>query len=362
MLRVFYSILTLFLLSGSCATAQKWSFIVYGDSRGSSSATPINTTVLTELAAITVNLAPKPALALVPGDLVYSGDLSSFQAWTNIMAPVYEAGIGVYPVMGNHDTLSVSGYIATFGPSIPDNGPVGELDRTYYIHHSNALFLAFDNYVTPHRANVNWMRAVLQTNSLLHVFAMGHEPAFKATHTDCLDDYPSLRDEFWNFLRGTTSRVYFCGHDHFYDHMQVGDNDGNVGNDVHQLIVGTAGAPLYSTWKYDGANTTWTPKNISHQNDYGYVLVEIDGPTATLTFYLRQGPSSYAPVDTWSYTARPTIVPRFAGDQVTLEWAGEGRLEAASSAAGPWTTLTNSSSPFQTNVTSATRQFYRVRF
>lgn len=29
-------------------------------------------------------------------------------------------------------------------------------------------------------------------------FVFGHEPAFKAFHTDCLDDYVIERDTFWN--------------------------------------------------------------------------------------------------------------------------------------------------------------------
>ncbi len=121
-------ILALLLLAGAAhAQSQKWQFLVYGDSRGTNSTSAqINTNALAELVRATTNTSPKPAFVLVPGDLVNSGTLSAFQSWTNIMAPVYAAGIGVYPIMGNHDIASVSAYTSVFGASIPDNGPASE--------------------------------------------------------------------------------------------------------------------------------------------------------------------------------------------------------------------------------------------
>src|SRR6185436_16079601 len=81
------------------AQTPKWKFMVFGDTRGTSVDSQVNTEVLTELASAATN--EKPAFVVVLGDLVFSGDMPSFESWSNIMSPVYQAGIGVYPLRGN---------------------------------------------------------------------------------------------------------------------------------------------------------------------------------------------------------------------------------------------------------------------
>jgi len=349
--------------TGTHAQSQKWTFVVFGDSRGTNASNnQINTNILTELARATTNLSPRPAFVLVPGDLVNSGTQSAFQDWTNIMTPVYQAGIAICPVVGNHDTASTTGFINVFGPSIPDNGPPGEVNRTYAVTYSNVLVLALDQYVTSHRVNQTWINAVLATNTSAHVFVMGHEPAFKVNHADCLDDYPSNRDAFWNSLSNAACRVYFAGHDHFYDHMRLNDQDGDSSNDLHQYIVGTAGAPLYSDASYDGANGTWTPTRVLHDKQYGYVVVEVDGYSATLTWYHRTGVNAYVVTsDVFSYTLTPTVTSSYTNGTLRLTWSGGGSLQSAPYVTGPWTALTNGTSPCVITNLSGLRQFYRVR-
>ena len=83
--------------------------------------------------------------------------------------------------------------------------------------------------------------------------------------------------------------MYFCGHDHFFNHAQVDDGDDNPDNDVHQLVVATAGAPGYA-WcpPYVGDNSYFDVIPVYHAERYGYVLVEIDGLDVTATWMERQ--------------------------------------------------------------------------
>lgn len=306
------------------AGAAPWKFIAVGDTRGNSSTVPINSEILSEIANQIVHQGAK--FVIVPGDLVYEGSLANFQSWKNLMGPVYQAGIGVYPVLGNHDDNDVSGFKSVFGVYIPDNGPLDEIDRTYAIEYDNVLVLALDTYVKPGYVNQAWVDANLSANTRPHVFAFGHMPAFKATHIDCLDDHLSERNTFWNSLKNAGAAVYFCGHDHFYDHMRVEDSDGNPYNDVHQMIVGGGGAPLYTTYAYDGANAPWSPVNLFHENQYGYTLVEVDGHTVTMTYYHRTASNTYLPTsDVWTYTVGtpnpPTGLTAAPGNsQVALNW------------------------------------------
>jgi hypothetical protein len=357
------SLFALLLLAGTAAAqSQKWKFLVYGDTRGSSSTDIINTNILTELARATTNTFPRPAFVLVPGDLVYSGSLAYFQGWTNIMAPVYQAGIPVYPVMGNHDIASVSGYTTVFGGGIPDNGPASELKRTYYFIRSNVLVAVMDNYVVAHQCNTNWLNDVLRTNKYLHAFVMGHEPAFSVNHTDCLDNVLTARDTFWNILSNAACRVYFCGHDHFYDHMRLNDKDGDPSNDVHQMIVGSGGAPFHADSAYDGTNSIWTPTRVGHDMTNGYVAVAIDGPVASLTWYQRTTPGNYvATSDVFSYSLAPVIAPGYSNGTLTLTWSGGGTLQSAPGVASQWTAVTNARSPYVVTNLSGRDALYRVQ-
>jgi hypothetical protein len=283
--------LYIIILSAMVQNAYGWKFLVCGDSRGNSSSQQVNTNIVSELAHAATNEAP--AFILCPGDLVYSSTPSAFAEWRNAMAPAYNAGIPVYPVMGNHELGDPTAFTNAFGADIPDNGPPGEINRTYAIGGPNALILALDTYVNAHRVNQEWIDSIIATNIHPHVFAIGHEPAFKVLHTDTLDDYPANRDAFWRCLANANASAYFCGHDHFFDHSTMDDGDGNSSNDIQQYIVGTGGAPLYGDGLYDGINSTWTPQRITHEVQYGYTVIEINDMDVTITWKHRIAPGVY---------------------------------------------------------------------
>ena len=304
----------------STVLAEPWTFIAVGDSRGSDNG--VNLEILSELASEIVSQAVD--LVVFPGDLVTGGvDQAALEGqlltWRDAMQPVYDAGIAVYPVRGNHDLGDPAGTTAWnnvfSGPyALPQDGPAGEENLTYAVVHENALFLGLDEYVTRHRVNQTWINAQLASSSSPHLFVFGHEPAFKVEHTDCLDDYPVRRNTFWASLANAGGRTYFCGHDHFYDHADV-DDDGDPNNDVHQYVVGTAGAPPYDwSGNYDGNNDGYTVENIYHAMDYGYVLGEIDGLNVTLTWMQRVGANAFEAREQWSYTAVAVCFGDLSGD------------------------------------------------
>jgi autotransporter-associated beta strand protein len=295
--------------------AAPWRFVVFGDTRSDSG---VNSAIVSELANRTV--AEGAEFVLVTGDLAVSGSAANFQTWKNAMAPAYNAGIGVYPIIGNHDANDTTAFINAFGADLPDNGPAGETDRTYALAYDNVLILGLDEYVTSHRVNQNWVTQQLQQRDPAvaeHVFTFGHEPAFKAHHTDCMDDYATQRNTFWNSLKIAGGRAYFCGHDHFFDHARINDGDGDLNNDVHQYIAGNGGAPFYNGYSYDGSNSPFTPVNVLHdENRYGYLVVDVNGPTVTMTYKYRVSANNYATsTDVFSYTAAPPA---------TLTWDGGG--------------------------------------
>jgi len=326
------------------AIAQRpWRFILTCDSRGQNNG--IQKTILSEL--VSEIIRQDVDLVLFPGDLV-SGhsarDSAEFEAqlrtWVDIMAPVYDVDVAVYVGRGNHETADTWGayapaeidpndnyltrWLNVFGSDLdpvrklPGNGPEGEQFMTYSVAHENALIVMLDQYdgsghKAVHRVNQQWLDAQLAGNVKPHVFVAGHEAAFRAMHVDCLDNEPSQRDALWACIRKAGGRTYLCGHDHFYDHARVDDGDGDSNNDIHQFMVGTAGAPPYK-WSppYSGNNGGYNVEQLHHAERYGYILAEIEGLAATLTWMERHTndldvTGSYEPNDTWSYTVEPKL-------------------------------------------------------
>jgi hypothetical protein len=379
------------VLGGSVRPAQgSWRFAVMGDSR-SGSVAGVNEKVLSEL--VNECLQRDIDFVLFPGDLVNgaAADFALFEEqlwnWIRVMRPLYDAGIRVYACRGNHDIADMwyalpdelpnpadnyaERWLSVFGDDdyplyeLPDNGPDGEKHMTYSVVHKNALIVSLDqyggmNYRPLHYVNQEWLDSQLESNVKPHVFVFGHEPAFRTLHYDCLDAHPDRRDALWRSLAAAGGRAYFCCHDHYYDHARVDDGDGNPNNDVHQLIVATAGAPLYAwTGPYDGNNGDFTIEQVHHAEQYGYVLVNVDDVDVTLAWMERRDPNPLAPPfyearELWRYKVSPNVVvlrPRAgehvpAGQPYTIRWktidgaqATRVRIEYSLDAGAQWSSV-----------------------
>jgi hypothetical protein len=305
-----------FLTIGPVVRGDPWRFVITGDSRGST--TPINAPILAEIAGEIVRR--QPAVVLFTGDLVRGRSQpepipDQYDQWLQVMRPVYDAGIRVLACRGNHDT-----YWPTFFQSdqyplqkLPDNGPPGETFMTYSATHENAIFIAMDHFggtlTQPiHRVNLPWLESTLAANQRPHIFVFGHEPAFKVYHPDCLDDNRKDRDLFWQTLTRYGARVNLCAHDHFYNRARIDDGDGDPVNDLTQIIVGTAGAPLYQPPKYDGDNGIYKPIKQFHAMEFGYIVVDVNDLDVQMTWMQRDdaalGKGTYSAADAWGYRAK----------------------------------------------------------
>jgi hypothetical protein len=348
----------------NASATERWRFVITCDSRGGVT-TGLNDTILAEM--VREILRSNVDLVLFAGDLVYGGGVppdrfeQQLWNWVEAMRPIYDAGIAVYVCRGNHEQGDtwytdpneppdpVDNYalrwLNVFGNDefpqwkLPDNGPAGEKYMSYTVVHKNAVIVALDQYAgtwhhAVHTVNQVWLDSQLEVSTKPHVFAFGHEPAFRTYHEDCLDHDPARRDAFWRSLKTAGTRLYTCGHDHYYDHARVDDGDGDPNNDIHQLIVATAGAPLYS-WSppYGGDNGAFYPWQLYHAERWGYVLVEVDGLSVTTTWMERQNsttsqPGVYKAKYVWHYqvAAEPIVLQPNGGEQLvagrrcTVQW------------------------------------------
>jgi hypothetical protein len=330
----------LLLVFCGCASGPKvleqippWKFAVISDTQGNKdtdSQKPfINEKVLTIIADDIVR--EHPDVVLVSGDLVngwlHNGGTdyaAQFAAWKEIMKPVYDAGIEVYPIRGNHEDgperLALSPLPANLEPPagsqaalkdafqkafnqscIPLNGPEGEKGLTYSFSHKNALIIGLDEYsVSQHKINQAWFEAQIAGNKEAHLFVYGHEPAFGVSHKDNLSFFPEDRDKFWNAIGKGNGRVYFCGHDHMYNRAAIADSSGNV---IRQIVVGTGGGSQRK-WSGQYLEDNRVKGEYSKDNVYSYALVTIDGPRATMqwkTINGEQTNNDWQALDAFSY-------------------------------------------------------------
>lgn len=304
------------------ATVDPWRFAVLCDTRGDDEPTLrktcINDAVVQAIAEDVV--AENCEIVLVPGDLVNgwwaSGgtDYSEqFLNWRMAMSPVYDAGIPVYPVRGNHENCTTTipnypppdprlleAYLDAFRWDVPRNGPEREESLTYYVEYENALFVGLDEYITPHRVNQAWLEGVLPDPAdpeAPYVFVYGHEPAYRVCHEDCLASYVPERDAFWSTLKEKRVLAYFCGHDHL-TYAQTS----SAQTPPYQIVVGGGGAPLVPDAKLPPVQTQSCPlapelgAHYVNNTNYGYVIVTVADTRVDAVFRHWNGPI----VDTWT--------------------------------------------------------------
>lgn len=299
----------------SLAQGEPWRFVVTGDSRGSNNG--VNTPILGEIATAIAAEAPEFVLFvgdLVDGNITTYGTLESqLTTWRTTMQPVY-AVTKVYAVRGNHEVyhadVNVADWNAVFtgDDAMPGNGPLGEENITFSFEHENALVIGLDHYGPNesrwHRVDQTWLNAQLDAHDKQthpHVFTFAHEPAFSVQHVDCMDDFLTERNAFWDSIRDAGVKTFFCGHDHFFNHAKVTDAGGKS---LHQMLIGTAGAPTYpwSVAAYKGENSGRTLENLCHVEQYGYMVVEVDGLDVTMTWKQRTGADAFAETYSFGYT------------------------------------------------------------
>jgi hypothetical protein len=266
-------------------------------------------------------LKEKAQALLFTGDLVYghadrAGLVKMLMHWRSIYEKDYAAGVVVLPCRGNHDAGDAgadedAAWNEVFSGkyALPQDGPAHEKNLTFTKSIGNVLFVGLDQFTAiPDKVAIDqkWFDQVLDQNKKPFVFPFAHKMAFMdGHHVDGMDSEPALRDEFWQSLIKHKVRVFLCGHDHAYDHMKVVHGGAVPGLEVHQFTAGTAGAPFVKLDGYEGKNTVWKLTRVKSLTDHaGYLLVDVVGKKATITYKARNDQGQYEAYDTWSYQVR----------------------------------------------------------
>lgn len=253
---------------------------------------------------------------------------NGLDTWFEAMKPVYDQHIAVLATRGNHEvvwydqnhnTHELDGaedvWKAAFSGqhALPPETVFDEKHLSFYYAQGPVLLIGLDPYeknYDDHHVNLQWLTEVLNKNKTEwkkpFIFSFGHEAAF-ATSTshpasDTLAAHRQERDKMCKALSDAGAQVYLCGHDHFYDRMLATWANGSC--TMRQIAAGTAGAPFYAKTDYPCEND-WALKRERHFDFvYGYVLITLDGNTATIEFKGRTL-CDYETRDFFTYSVKP---------------------------------------------------------
>jgi hypothetical protein len=312
---------TPFPSESASAGVTKFSFIVYGDTRGRRDGRELQyehsllvNSMLGQILKLKQTAYPV-RFVLQSGDAVANGrevqQLNvSFVDLINKLTG--EGDVPYFLAPGNHDVTSalvhddperqkgVRNFLAMNANLIPADGNPRRLDGypVFAVGYGNSFFIAFDSQIAGDEKQFAWVKAQLEgldRNRYKNVFVFCHHPAFSSgPHGGAHVEKPTaiIRERYMPLFRKHRVRGMFAGHEHFFEHwVERYEDAAGKKYRFDQVITGGGGAPLYA---YAGdpdvreyrkmfasekvvLDRIAKPAGEPGGNAYHYVLVTVDG-------------------------------------------------------------------------------------
>lgn len=303
------------------AGVTRFSYIVYGDTRGRRDGTSEqyehSLVVDAMLRTITAQAnTPEPVrFILQSGDAVVNGRDAkqwnvSFVGLINRLTT--QGGVPYFLAPGNHDVTSAAdlnapgrqeglrNYLRAVGDLIPPDGTLRRLNGypTYAFGYGNTFVLAFDSNIAEDSTQFAWVKSQLEgldRKRFTHVVAFFHHPVYSSgPHGGSIIERPTaaVRERYMPLFRRHNVEFLVTGHEHFFEHFveRYRDASGRPAR-IDQIVTGGGGAPLYS---YQGepdlrayrAASGADSARVQHlvrpgmnpgDNPYHFVLVHVNG-------------------------------------------------------------------------------------
>ncbi len=329
------------------ASAAPWSFGVMSDTQWPNSPDNKNPNsdainVINHLNQEFINKKVKFVVAV--GDVTDNGSILALDTRATFAQALYNAGIGFYPLRGNHESSKTAAIEfqrifpqtqtgvnnqtpadalitnTIYGPQANTNttytvgsnfaSPSADFaGLTYSFDYENARFVLLDQFTPPSGAShsvltssdVDWAGDILSDpNRPQHAFVFGHKHLISENHADTLfggnpSANPSgLQDEFMSKLFNTGVHYYMGGHDHMHNRAIVTSPDSN--SKVQNIIAASDSYKFYipqnpsNDAKYDipANGITNGPREMEISQELftiGYYIVTVDGPRVTVDYF-----------------------------------------------------------------------------
>jgi len=229
---------------------------------------------------------------------------------------LYSAGIGFFPVRGNHESSQTAACEMTeifpqmlgaganiFGANNFQSPDISGLNGlSYAFDYKNVRCVLIDQFVrsdgscyNPSKSGdynnnavdqVEWVNSALSSNPInRHAFVFSHKNLIGQNHKDVLfgDSLTAnaeARNSFIKSLCENNVQYYLGGHDHMHHFSTVTTDDGD--SSVGQIICSSNSYKFYTP--RDGDDGRETPFD-QELYTIGYYIFTIDGPRVTVDFY-----------------------------------------------------------------------------
>jgi hypothetical protein len=292
------------------------------------------------------------------GDLTSNGDEGCLDIRATYVQALYNAGIGFFPLRGNHESsaMAATAFAHAFpqtqnglNNATPSNSFVATDDDdetkpqartgapfqlgstfsspnprlqglTYSFDFNNARFVLLDQY-TPFDCGGNsivsqqgWLTSTLSSRPTgSHAFVFSHQGLICPYQPDSLfGTHPAAsfesmfvaQDAFISSLHDNGVRFHIFGHDHFHERSVSTTSDGS-GKQVTEIFSAPSANWLFlpnaaQQW-YDPALFPHFQRSIDSQdvNRIGYYIYTVDGPNVTVDYYGAEVPSTFSEKGNW---------------------------------------------------------------
>jgi hypothetical protein len=302
------------------ASVKRFSFIVYGDTRGRRDGfeQQYEHSLIVNSAVQNIKKLEKTnfpvRFVLQTGDGVANGRIG--RQWNVsyidlINRLTQDGGVHYFLAPGNHDVTSaplhddpqrqigLKNFYAANAELIPPNGSPRRMTDypVFSFGYGNSFFIAFDSNIAGDEKQFEWIKSQLEAldrTRYRNVFVYSHHPAFSSgPHGGARTELQSsiIRQKFMPLFRKHHVKVFFNGHDHFFEHWVERYEDTVGKHRLDHVLTGGGGAPLYAyagdpdireyVKAYSAEKVTLDriakPGYEPGMNAYHYVLVQVDG-------------------------------------------------------------------------------------
>lgn len=279
------------------------------------------------------------------GDLTdqsYNGHPEYLDMRARMAQSLYNAGIGFYPLRGNHEDLSTvatrfqtdfpqtqngvnnNSPAAVLALTMPDgsadnavsntgstftlgsnfNSPTSDLDGlSYAFDYSNARFVFLDQFSYPNSAystntsiaaQQSWITSMLSGRTAnTHAFVFGHKGLITENHADVLfgndpSQNATATDAFIKSLANNGAHYYIFGHDHMHERSIVTTTDGTTAS-VNQLLCASDSSKFYipANPTNDSKYNSISRQTVLQEDLYkiGFYIFTVTGALVTVDYY-----------------------------------------------------------------------------
>lgn len=299
-----WAVILLLTVLHAVGIADIWKFGVMGDTQWSGidpSGNNINSVAVNHIRAVNQQFINAGVEFVVQvGDLTDNNSTAGITTRGNEAQALYNAGIGFFPIRGNHDSSTSSSFINhykntfpqmsgasnTFGATNFVSSPTSQ-NLNYAYQFNNATFALFDiNYSPALTDETNWLNGVLSSRPAdTHAFVFTHKNLLGQSHKDNLfgsgnDSNLSAQNALIGVLENNNVNYVISGHDHMHHRSQVNSPDGQ--SSVQQVICAS------NSYKYYTPKTPVSTREQPFAQELsrpGYYIYTVDGPRVTVEYY-----------------------------------------------------------------------------